>query len=578
MSFSEFSYPVIQAWDWWHLYHTNATQIQVGGSDQYGNIIAGMDVINHINKNHHDPTVRIAPHQETLAKPIGFTVPLLTTSSGEKFGKSAGNAVWLDHAQTSYFDLYQYFLRTTDADVERYLKLFTFLPLSEISNLIKDHSEAPHKRVAQHKLAFEVLCLVHGVQNARVAQEQHNAVFQKPTVTGLLSADSEPTSSSQSSQPKSYGPPVKVSGSNTPPKRLPTDVSPSLNIHAPQANANSSPLSNATLPLSLVQDMPIARVLYSAGLVSSRSEGHRLILKRGAYVASRPDKRKGGMPDQVDYIPIDNWAPAETMGYMIPADQDPGPISISQGSTGATGQDLIGSFIFRIGKWRVRIARVISDSLFIEKGLSCPGWSPPGANPSTSSSLNTAPISIKPSKSLGKLPPAPKPDPSILESQRQEQSVRDAEVTFARKRREGWLGETIPPKPSLSPRTPEARREERLQKKRARQDALTEIQDRRVLKREMERPGKMEARDRRREDRRMAGVRAMERRVERDEMEEEEEERDEPRRRSRWEEKLLARSQDRVDWKGRSSVARSRRGRTAARPSLGSRGRGRSIG
>lgn len=204
MSFSEFCYPLLQAWDWWHLYHTNGIQLQVGGSDQYGNIIAGMDVINHINKNHYNPIHRVKQNEESFAKPMGFTVPLLTTSSGEKFGKSAGNAVWLDKGQTSCFDLYQYFLRTPDTDVERYLKLFTFLPLTDVSSLVTTHMEAPHKRVAQHKLAYEVLCLVHGDNDARTARDQHAAVFEKASVSTLLGSatSSSPSSTYEPAHPK----------------------------------------------------------------------------------------------------------------------------------------------------------------------------------------------------------------------------------------------------------------------------------------------------------------------------------------------------------------------------------------
>ena len=106
MSFSEFTYPLLQAWDWWHMYNTKNIQIQIGGSDQFGNIIAGIDAINYIRKSHYDPLIR-QEKDDPLRKPMGFTVPLLTTASGEKFGKSAGNAVWLDKDMTSTFELYQ---------------------------------------------------------------------------------------------------------------------------------------------------------------------------------------------------------------------------------------------------------------------------------------------------------------------------------------------------------------------------------------------------------------------------------------------------------------------------------------
>ena len=113
MSFAEFTYPILQSWDWWHMYQTKNIQVQIGGSDQYGNIIAGMDAINYIKKNHHDPDVR--QEEDTfLMKPMGFTVPLLTTASGEKFGKSVGNAIWLDQNLTSAFELYQVFLHSLD--------------------------------------------------------------------------------------------------------------------------------------------------------------------------------------------------------------------------------------------------------------------------------------------------------------------------------------------------------------------------------------------------------------------------------------------------------------------------------
>lgn len=108
MSFAEFTYPVLQSWDWWYMYETKGIQLQIGGSDQYGNIIAGIDAVKYIAKNHYDPLIR-QEKEDKMRRPIGFTTPLLTSSSGEKFGKSAGNAIWLDGETTSIFDLYQVF-------------------------------------------------------------------------------------------------------------------------------------------------------------------------------------------------------------------------------------------------------------------------------------------------------------------------------------------------------------------------------------------------------------------------------------------------------------------------------------
>lgn len=110
MSFAEFTYPLLQGWDWWHMFHTMDTQIQVGGSDQYGNIIAGIDAVKHIAQSQQTslPQEKFDAEGRLLDDyaPVGLTVPLLTTAGGEKFGKSAGNAVWLDPEMTSSFDLY----------------------------------------------------------------------------------------------------------------------------------------------------------------------------------------------------------------------------------------------------------------------------------------------------------------------------------------------------------------------------------------------------------------------------------------------------------------------------------------
>ena len=112
MSIAEFFYPMLQAWDWWHMYDTNDIQVQIGGSDQFGNILAGVDAINYIRRTRSNLEARhidrnMTDMERILKTPMGFTVPLLTTASGDKFGKSAGNAIWLDQGMTSPFDLYQ---------------------------------------------------------------------------------------------------------------------------------------------------------------------------------------------------------------------------------------------------------------------------------------------------------------------------------------------------------------------------------------------------------------------------------------------------------------------------------------
>ncbi len=163
LSFTEFSYQLLQASDFLHLYTQHACKLQLGGSDQWGNITAGCDLVRK----------RLGGAHEVF----GATVPLLTTASGEKFGKSAGNAVWLSAAKTSPYHVYQYFLNTPDADVARLLRLFTFLPLEEIEALCARHATAPHLYEAQRTLAAYVTRLLHGRAGVNLALRATNALF-----------------------------------------------------------------------------------------------------------------------------------------------------------------------------------------------------------------------------------------------------------------------------------------------------------------------------------------------------------------------------------------------------------------
>jgi len=161
ISFTEFSYQTMQAYDFLHLFRAEGCTFQLGGNDQWGNITAGLDLIRKVE-----------------AKPAyGLTHPLIKTAGGEKFGKSAGNAIWLDADRTSPYDFYQYFIRTQDADVESFLKLFTFLPLEEICTLAAAHQQAPEQREAQKRLAFEITARVHGDQTAQAVQRSSLALF-----------------------------------------------------------------------------------------------------------------------------------------------------------------------------------------------------------------------------------------------------------------------------------------------------------------------------------------------------------------------------------------------------------------
>ncbi len=147
ISFTEFSYMILQSYDFLKLYQDHNCKLQIGGSDQWGNITAGMELI---RKTEED------------SKAFGLTVPLVTKADGSKFGKTEGGAVWLDPEKTTPYEFYQFWINTDDRDVVKYLKYFTFLSKEEILELEKQFNEAPEQRVAQKALAAEVTKLVHG--------------------------------------------------------------------------------------------------------------------------------------------------------------------------------------------------------------------------------------------------------------------------------------------------------------------------------------------------------------------------------------------------------------------------------
>ncbi|OAX39983.1 tyrosyl-tRNA synthetase [Rhizopogon vinicolor AM-OR11-026] len=167
ITFTEFTYQLLQGYDFYELFRTKGCTIQVGGSDQWGNILSGIDLI---NKAEGDSA-------GTKERGFALTTPLLTTSQGEKFGKSAGNAVWLDEKLTSYLDFYQFFLRTMDADVERYLKMFTLLPVEEIDSVVREHERQPGHRLAQKLLAEEVTLMIHRKEGLEAARVATNVLF-----------------------------------------------------------------------------------------------------------------------------------------------------------------------------------------------------------------------------------------------------------------------------------------------------------------------------------------------------------------------------------------------------------------
>ncbi len=225
MSFTEFSYQLLQAYDFLRLYDTRGCELQVGGSDQWGNITAGVDLVRKLRG----------------AEVYGLTFPLVCDSTGQKFGKSEGNAVYLDSNVTSYYDFYQFFVRVMDSDVIRFLKIFTFLPLTEISKLEQEVKNAPENRVAQKKLAEEVTRIVHGEHGLQVALRASAVLFGE-SMDGLNAGD----------------------------------------LMEIFANVDSTELTRHE-----VDGVPVVDIVAATGLCDSKGAARRLIENKGLYINNR---------------------------------------------------------------------------------------------------------------------------------------------------------------------------------------------------------------------------------------------------------------------------------------------------
>jgi len=229
LSFIEFNYMVLQAYDFMVLFDTQGCRLQMGGSDQWGNIVAGIDLIRRMR-------------QETA---FGITFPLITTSSGEKMGKTAKGAVWLDPERTSPYEYYQFWVNTDDRDVRRFLALFTFLPMNEIKDV--ETLEGADLNSAKAVLAFEATLLAHGKEAAE----------------------------------KAYNAAVSMFGSRTVPK----EILPSSTI--PRSDAD---ITDAAVPHSLMDEaqikegIPAFKLFHQVGLANSGGAARRLIEQGGAYI------------------------------------------------------------------------------------------------------------------------------------------------------------------------------------------------------------------------------------------------------------------------------------------------------
>ena len=175
MSFTEFTYQMVQGYDFLHLFRSHDCTLQMGGSDQWGNITTGTELIRRIGQS----------------KGYALTCPLITKSDGSKFGKSEGGNIWLDAKRTSAYKFYQYWLNTSDQDAQSYIKIFTFLDRETIEGLIQEHQQSPHLRLLQKRLAQEITQTVHGEAQYNNAVLASEILFGKATDQELKRLDRE---------------------------------------------------------------------------------------------------------------------------------------------------------------------------------------------------------------------------------------------------------------------------------------------------------------------------------------------------------------------------------------------------
>lgn len=171
MSFTEFTYQLVQGYDFYYLYKHKNCKLQMGGSDQWGNIVTGTELI----------------RRKAGGEAFAFTCPLITKADGSKFGKSEKGNIWLDPSKTSAYEFYQFWLNTSDEDAERYIKIFTFLSLEEVTDILHQHTENEYQRKLQKKLAGEVTAFVHGKDALAKAIQATELLFSKDTLQIIAS-------------------------------------------------------------------------------------------------------------------------------------------------------------------------------------------------------------------------------------------------------------------------------------------------------------------------------------------------------------------------------------------------------
>lgn len=173
LSFTEFSYQLVQGYDFYHLWKNKDVKLQLGGSDQWGNIVTGTELI----------------RRKGQGEAFAMTTPLITKADGTKFGKSEGGNIWLDAERTSPYQFYQYWLNSSDEDVEKYIKIFSLMEREEIEELITKHKEAPHERLLQRTLSEEITERVHSKKDLETAVKASSILFGKSTTEDLQTLD-----------------------------------------------------------------------------------------------------------------------------------------------------------------------------------------------------------------------------------------------------------------------------------------------------------------------------------------------------------------------------------------------------
>lgn len=173
LSFTEFSYQLLQGYDFYHLWKNHDVSIQLGGSDQWGNIVTGTELIRKMEGGH----------------AFALTVPLITKADGSKFGKTESGSVWLDPDKTSPYAFYQFWLNVSDEDAAKYIRIFTLLDKVSIENLQKEHKEAPHLRILQKEIAKQVTSMIHGEQEYEMALKASSILFGKSSTEDLAALD-----------------------------------------------------------------------------------------------------------------------------------------------------------------------------------------------------------------------------------------------------------------------------------------------------------------------------------------------------------------------------------------------------